>query len=109
MSTGGKSRERRGGNRRGTRVALEARAHGRDFPAQLYDISPTGCRFDCGAEDLCRGDKVVFRFSEEIKVTGTIAWRRLSTAGVQFKAPLPEAISRHLRFEAAPAVQSQDD
>jgi hypothetical protein len=101
MSDEAGDRKRRGGNRRGTRVALEARAQGRAFSAQLYDISPTGCRFDCATADLGRGEKVVFRFAEEIEVAGTIAWRRRDTAGVQFDSPLPEAITRHLGFEAA--------
>lgn len=95
------SRKRRGGNRRDTRVALEARVQGREFTARLYDISPMGCRFDCATADLDRGEKVAFRFAEEITVAGTIIWRRRNSAGVQFDAPLPEAIARHLRFEAA--------
>jgi hypothetical protein len=101
MSDEAGSRKRRGGNRRDTRVALKARAQGRAFSAQLYDISPTGCRFDCATADLGRGEKVVFRFAEEIEVAGTIAWRRRDTAGVQFDSPLPEAIARHLRCEPA--------
>ena len=95
------SRKRRGGNRRGTRVALAARAQGRAFSAQLYDISPTGCRFDCATAEFCRDDRIVFKFAEEIEVAGTIVWRRRDTAGVQFDAPLPEAITRHLGFEVA--------
>ena len=95
------SRKRRGENRRSTRVALEARAQGRAFSTRLYDVSLTGCRFDCATCDLCRGDRIVFRFGEEIKVAGRIAWRRGNTAGVQFDNPLPEAISQHLRAEPA--------
>jgi hypothetical protein len=102
-----RSRKRRGSNRRDTRVALEARAQGRTFPAQLYDISPTGCRFDCEAWDLARGERVVFKFAEEIKVAGTVAWRRRGSAGVQFDAPLPEAISRHLRFDGPGAADEE--
>lgn len=100
----GTSRERRGGNRRDTRVALEARALGRVFTTRLYDVSPTGCRFDCAPSDeLCKGDRIVFKFAEKIKVRGKIAWRRRNTAGVQFDAPLPQKIARHLDFESADA------
>lgn len=99
MSDGTEGKKRRGGHRRDTRVVLEARALGRAFSAQLYDISPMGCRFDCTDRDLCRGERIVFRFAEEIKVAGTIAWRRCNSAGVQFDSPLPESIARHLRFE----------
>jgi hypothetical protein len=41
----------------------------------------------------------MFKFNEQTKVTGKIAWRRGVTAGVQFVSGLPEAIARHLRLE----------
>ena len=96
--------ERRNGNRMGTRVALQVRAHGREFPVQLYDLSPTGCRIDCSSSLLSRGDRIVFRFAEEISVAGRIAYRRGGTAGVRFRSPLPEAIGRHLhaRLQSSP-------
>ena len=84
-----------------TRVALEARAHGRTFSTQLYDLSPTGCRIDCPTSLLSRGDRIVFTFNDQTKVAGKIAWRRGGTAGVQFSSRLPEAIARHLRCEPA--------
>jgi hypothetical protein len=91
--------ERRGGNRIGSRATLEARAGGRTFPVRLYDLSPTGCHIDCStAYLLSRGDRIVFRFSEEISLSGKVTWRRGGSAGVQFGAPLPEAIARHLSF-----------
>jgi hypothetical protein len=91
--------QRRDDNRIGTRVSLEAQANGRAFPVRLYDLSPTGCRIDCSsAYILSRGDRIAFRFSEEISLTGKITWRRGATAGVQFRLELPEAIARHLQF-----------
>ncbi len=91
--------ERRGGNRIGTRAALPARAGGRDFAVRLYDLSPTGCQIDCStAYLLSRGDRITFRFSEDISLPGRITWRRGATAGVRFAAPLPESIARHLDF-----------
>ena len=95
----GSGMERRGGNRIGTRAALEARTGGRTFPVQLYDLSPTGCQIDCStAYLLSRGDRIVIRFSEEISLSGKITRRRGASAGVQFSSPLPEAIARHLNF-----------
>lgn len=89
----------RDSKRIGTRVSLEARANGRTFPARLYDISPTGCQIDCStAYLLSRGDRIAFRFSEEISLAGKITWRRGASAGVRFAAALPEAIARHLDF-----------
>jgi hypothetical protein len=91
--------QRRDGNRIGTRVALEAQANGRVFPARLYDLSPTGCRIDCSrAYLLSRGDRIAFKFSEEISLTGKITWRRGGAAGVRFRDGLTEAIARHLQF-----------
>jgi hypothetical protein len=96
--------EDRGSNRKGTRVALEARVQGRTFPAQLYDVSPTGCRIDCSTMVLSRRDRITFRFADEIAVAGKIVWLRGGFAGVQFYSPLPEAIARHLR----PQVEADD-
>ena len=91
--------ERRGGNRIGTRAALEARAAGRTFSVQLHDVSPTGCQIDCStAYLLSRGDRIVIRFSEEISLSGKITRRRGASAGVQFSSPLPDAITQHLSF-----------
>lgn len=91
--------ERRGGNRIDTRVSLWARANDVESPTRLFDLSPTGCRIDSSAWHLSKGDEIVFQFSEEISVSGKIAWRRGHSAGVEFDAPLPDAIARHLRFE----------
>jgi hypothetical protein len=91
--------EPRNHDRKDTRVALEARANGRTFAAQLHDVSPTGCQIDCARSDLSRRDRIVFRFAEEVNVAGKIVWRRGDTAGIRFLAPLPEAIARHLRPE----------
>jgi len=93
--------ERRNSNRMDTRVALEARARGRSFSTQLYDLSPTGCRIDCAGMLFTRGDRIVFRFNDHVKVTGKIAWWRGGTAGVQFCSPLPAEITRHFRCEPA--------
>jgi hypothetical protein len=87
-----------------TRVALEARAKGRTFSTQLYDLSLTGCRFDCMAMTFSRGDKVVFKFNDQDSVRGKIAWRRAGTAGVQFTSQLPETVARHVRCDAAKPV-----
>lgn len=95
--------ERRNSNRIDTRVALEARANGRNFSTQLYDLSPTGCRIDCTTVRLSRGDRIVFKFNDQIKVTGKIAWWRGGTAGVQFRSELPAEITRHFRCEPANA------
>lgn len=91
--------ERRGGNRIDTRVSLWARVNDVESPTRLFDLSPSGCRIDSSAWYLSKGDEIVIDFSEEISVSGKIAWRRGHTAGVHFDAPLPEAIARHLRFE----------
>jgi hypothetical protein len=91
--------ERRDGGRIGTRVSLMARANDLESFTRLFDLSPTGCRIDSSAWYLSKGDEIVFAFSEEISVSGKIAWRRGHTAGVQFDDPLPDAIARHLRFE----------
>jgi hypothetical protein len=91
--------QRRDDNRIGTRVSLEAQANGRAFPVRLYDLSPTGCRIDCSsAYILSRGDRIAFRFSEEISLSGRITWRRGAAAGVRFRGDLPKAIAQHLRF-----------
>jgi len=92
--------ERRGGDRVATRVSLQAQAGGRTFLARLYDVSPTSCQIDCSAAYvLSRGDKILFRFSEEVSMRGKVAWRRGARAGVQFGMALPEeAIARHLNL-----------
>lgn len=90
--------ERRNNHRADTRVALQARAHGRTFSTQLYDISPTGCRFDCSALLFSRGDRVVFKINDHVKVTGKIAWRHGDTAGVQFRSQLPDEITQHFHW-----------
>jgi len=91
--------ERRGGNRVATRVALQARAGGRTFLARLYDVSRSGCQIDCSAAFvLSRGDKIEFRFSEEVSMPGKVAWRRGARAGVRFGMALPETIARHLNL-----------
>lgn len=91
--------ERRDNNRVGTRAALEARAQGRTFSTQLYDLSPTGCRFDCDALVFSRGEKIVFKFNDKVRIAGKIAWRRGGTAGVQFKGELPDAVRRYLDYD----------
>ena len=91
------SKEYRGSNRRDTRAVLEARANGVTHPVQLYDVSVTGCRIDCSAFDLARGDSIVFKFSEEITVAGKVAWLLGDAAGIEFDTSLPEAIARHFR------------
>ena len=50
---------------------------------------------------LSRGDRIAFKFNDETKVSGKIAWRRGETAGVQFASRLPPEIARHLRCERA--------
>lgn len=91
--------DRRKGDRIETRVTLQALAGGRSFPVRLMDVSPTGCQIDCSsAFVLSRGDKIVFRFSQEISMPGKVAWRRGAYAGVRFGMPLPETIARHLGF-----------
>jgi len=90
--------ERREGNRKGTRAVLVVRMNDHASPTQLFDLSPTGCRIDRSEWHAARDDGLVVEFSEEINVSGRIAWRRGNTAGVQFDEPLPETIARHLRF-----------
>lgn len=96
--------ERRIKNRINTRVALEARARGRTFSTQLYDLSPTGCRVDCSTLAFARGDRIVFRFNDHVKITGRVAWCRAGTAGVRFCSELPEEITRHFRGEPTSAL-----
>jgi len=91
--------ERRGGNRIGTRAALEARVGQRTCWFPILDLSPTGCQIDCSATSiLSRGDRIVLRFSAEISLPGKVMWRRGACAGVRFSEPLPEAIAKHLHF-----------
>lgn len=94
---------RRDGRRKETRAALEARAVGRNFPVRLYDVSLTGCKFDCSQCDLSKGDTITFQFSSEIQLRGTIVWRRKGGAGVRFASPLPDSIAGHLNLEPAKA------
>lgn len=91
-------------SRRASRVALEARAHGRAFRAQLYDLSATGCSFDCsgwGRAELSNGDRVAFKLADGIKVTGKIAWRHRGKAGVRFVSDLPESFAMPTVVEVA--------
>jgi hypothetical protein len=90
--------ERRRISRKVTRVALQARAHRRAVTVQLYDLSPIGCRIDCSTASLSRGDRIVLKFADHIRVVGRIAWLRGGTAGVHFEAPLPDTITCHLRI-----------
>lgn len=94
---------RRDGKRKETRAALEAGALGQSFPVRLYDVSLTGCKFDCSQCDLSGGETITFHFSSEIKISGTIVWRRRGSAGVHFNSPLPDSIAGHLHLEPANA------
>ena len=73
----------------------EVRARGRKFLAQLFDLSPTGCSFDCSGSYLHRGDSVIFKLTERTRIRGTIVRRNGTLAGVQFSTPLPAAIGVH--------------
>lgn len=84
--------EQRRSGRRPSWVELEARAQGRKFLAQFYDLSAEGCRFDCSGSHLCTGDRIVFNFAEHTKVQGKLAWRDGPMAGVRFASPWPAAI-----------------
>src|ERR1700712_1752820 len=95
--------ERRCSNRIDTRVAWEPRVSCRTFATQLYDLSPTGCRIDCTTMPLARGDRIVFKFNDRVKVTGKVAWWRGGTAGVQFSSEFPKKKPRHFRCEPAHA------
>ena len=95
--------QRRVSNRRASRVELEARAHGRAFRAQLFDLSATGCSFDCSdwsRAQLGNGDRISFKLADGIKVTGKIAWRQRGTAGVRFVSTLPESFAMPVASEA---------
>lgn len=92
--------EHRNCDRRQSRVALEVRGQGRKFLAQLFDLSPIGCSFDCSGSHLHRGDSVTFKLTETTRVSGTIVWRSGALAGVRFAAPLPDAIGVHARGPA---------
>jgi hypothetical protein len=85
--------EHRNCDRRPSRVELEVRALGRKFFAQLYDLSPTGCRFDCSGSYVCTGDRIVFKFAQHLKVKGKIVWRNGAIAGVRFATTLPPTLS----------------
>ncbi len=96
--------QRRVTHRRASRVELDARAHGRAFRARLFDLSATGCCFDCSGwsrAELSNGDRVAFKLADGIKVSGRIAWRHRGIAGVRFVSALPETIAMHLDSEAA--------
>jgi hypothetical protein len=88
--------EHRCNGRRPSRAELEVRSAGRKFLAQLYDLSLTGCRFDCSGSGFCTGDRLVFRFAEHMKVKGKIAWRKGAMAGVRFLSPLPPSMAVHV-------------
>jgi PilZ domain len=87
--------EHRISDRRPSRVELEVRALGRKFFAHLYDLSATGCRFNCAGSYVSTGDRIVFKFAQNTTVKGKIVWRNGAIAGVRFAAPLPPALSGH--------------
>jgi hypothetical protein len=101
--------EHRACARRPSRVALEMRARGRKFLAQLFDLSPTGCSFDCSGSHLHPGDSVTFKLTEHSRVRGTIVRRNGALAGVQFSTPLPAEIAVHASGHRSDPVTDRDE
>jgi methyl-accepting chemotaxis protein len=86
-------KDRRGAVRRRSTRALLVLSDGRSMNARLADISETGARVQ-GAAELQEGQRVTLRFSDGAEVGARVVWTREGSGGLQFDAPISEAVAR---------------
>lgn len=73
----------------------------------LYNLSAGGCMIEVTGLPVGVGDLVEMNLDGVHDVCGSVVWAHDGCAGVNFEAPLHEAIVRHLGFTPTPVAFEQ--
>ena len=85
------AREERQHDRLPVAITIDIDEPGRTQAVMLTDLSPAGCRLQV-SERLSLGRFVTVHLNDSVSAGGWVAWSRGQDAGVDFAAPLDDAL-----------------